>query len=241
MVRDNKFEIERMQALKLVRKFIDTPKGVKLIPQSIIYVLISIIEQMEDKLRPLCMETLNELGNIYIYSWMVIIADYWLLTWKYYFKISKAIRNVKLVASCGGIKIIFSAMTEGPMYLTEMNMLTVIYLLDTEKTRNYIKPEVDLEIIISAFSDSYSKTNYSEEQLKLSSKAILALFKSWTGILQCFIKLVINISISKFLYWFIHFMLYYMIGMTYLCFQDKRAINIIIETLRISKSDARVC
>ena len=68
MVRDNKFEIERMQALKLVRKFIDTPKGVKLIPQSIIYVLISIIEQMEDKLRPLCMETLNELGNIYIYS-----------------------------------------------------------------------------------------------------------------------------------------------------------------------------
>jgi len=180
LVRDNKFEIERMQALKLVRKFIDTPKGVKLIPQSIIYVLISIIEQMEDKLRPLCMETLNEL----------------------------AIRNVKLVASCGGIKIIFSAMTEGPMYLTEMNMLTVIYLLDTEKTRNYIKPEVDLEIIISAFSDSYSKTNYSEEQLKLSSKAILALFKSWTG-------------------------------MTYLCFQDKRAINIIIETLRISKSDAR--
>ena len=68
MVRDNKFEIERMQALKLVRKFIDTPKGVKLIPQSIIYVLISIIEQMEDKLRPLCMETLNELGKIYIYS-----------------------------------------------------------------------------------------------------------------------------------------------------------------------------
>jgi len=68
LVRDNKFEIERMQALKLVRKFIDTPKGVKLIPQSIIYVLISIIEQMEDKLRPLCMETLNELGKIYIYS-----------------------------------------------------------------------------------------------------------------------------------------------------------------------------
>jgi len=29
--------------------------------------------------------------------------------------------------------------------------------------------------------------------------------------------------------------------MTYLCFQDKRAIKIIIETLRISKSEARVC
>lgn len=180
LIRDNKFEIERTQALKLVRKFIDTPKGVKLIPQSIVYILISVIEQLDDKLRPLCMETLNEL----------------------------AIRNVKLVASCGGIKIIFSAMTEGPMYLTEMNMLTVIYLLDTEKTRNYIKPEVDLEIIISAFIDVYSKNNYSEEQLKLSSKAILALFKSWTG-------------------------------MTYLCFQDKRAINIIVETLRISRSEAR--
>jgi len=180
LVRDNKFEIERMQALKLVRKFIDTPKGVRLIPQSIVYVLISIIEQTDDKLRPLSMETLNEL----------------------------AIRNVKLVASCGGIKIIFSAMTEGPLYLTEMNILTVIYLLDTEKTRNYIKPEVDLEIVISAFSDSYSKSNTSEEQLKLSSKAILALFKSWTG-------------------------------MTYLCFQDKRAINIIIETLKISKSEAK--
>jgi len=111
LVRDLKFEIERTQALKLVRKFIDTPKGVKLIPQSIVYVLISIIEQVDDKLRPLSMETLNEL----------------------------AIRNVKLVASCGGIKIIFSAMVEGPMYLTEMNMLTVIYLLDTEKNKKLYK------------------------------------------------------------------------------------------------------
>ncbi|ORY65669.1 hypothetical protein LY90DRAFT_700655 [Neocallimastix californiae] len=180
LVRDLKFEIERTQALKLVRKFIDTPKGVKLIPQSIVYVLISIIEQVDDKLRPLCMETLNEL----------------------------AIRNVKLVASCGGIKIIFTAMVEGPMYLTEMNMLTVIYLLDTEKTRNYIKPEVDLEIIISTFIDVYSKANHSEEQLQLCSNAILALFKSWTG-------------------------------MTYLCFQEKRVVKIIIETLRISRSEAR--
>jgi len=72
-------------------------------------------------------------------------------------------------------------MVEGPMYLTEMNMLTVIYLLDTEKTRNYIKPEVDLEIIISTFIDVYSKANHSEEQLQLCSNAILALFKSWTG------------------------------------------------------------
>jgi hypothetical protein len=180
LIRDHKFEIERTQALKLVRKFIDTPKGVKLIPQSIVYVLISIIEQVDDKLRPLCMETLNEL----------------------------AIRNVKLVASCGGIKIIFSAMVEGPLYLTEMNILTVIYLLDTEKTRNYIKPEVDLEILISAFIDVYSKANYSEEQLQSCSKAILSLFKSWTG-------------------------------MTYLCFQNKRAVKIIVETLRISRSEAR--
>ena len=86
-----------------------------------------------------------------------------------------------MVASCGGIKIIFSAMVEGPLYLTEMNILTVIYLLDTEKTRNYIKPEVDLEILISAFIDVYSKANYSEEQLQSCSKAILSLFKSWTG------------------------------------------------------------
>jgi len=99
-------------------------------------------------------------------------------------------------------------MVEGPLYLTEMNILTVIYLLDTEKTRNYIKPEVDLEILISAFIDVYSKANYSEEQLQSCSKAILSLFKSWTG-------------------------------MTYLCFQNKRAVKIIVETLRISRSEAR--
>jgi len=76
LVRDLKFEIERTQALKLVRKFIDTPKGVKLIPQSIVYVLISIIEQVDDKLRPLCMETLNELGNVYIYFLIIYINIY---------------------------------------------------------------------------------------------------------------------------------------------------------------------
>jgi len=68
-VRDNKYEVERMQALRLVRKFIDTPKGVKLIPQSIVYALISIIEQTEDILRPLSMETLNELGKKKIFNY----------------------------------------------------------------------------------------------------------------------------------------------------------------------------
>jgi hypothetical protein len=48
--------------VKLVRSFIDSPKAVATIPESVVYTLIAVAENVEDKLRNICLETLCELG-----------------------------------------------------------------------------------------------------------------------------------------------------------------------------------
>lgn len=60
--KDSSHQIEREHALKLVRKFIDTPNGVNEITKGITNAIISVAEQQDDKLRTICIETICELS-----------------------------------------------------------------------------------------------------------------------------------------------------------------------------------
>ncbi|KAJ3087070.1 hypothetical protein HK102_011873 [Quaeritorhiza haematococci] len=153
--RDSRYDVEREQALKLVRAFLDVQDGWTLIPQSVVRTVVAIAEQNDDKFRNICIETLCEL----------------------------AVRNVEVCALCGGLKIVFGSLLEGPKELSEVVMLTILYVLDTEHTRAYLRPRVELEMIISNFTDAFSRGPSYEERLTVCSKAITALLKSWTGLI----------------------------------------------------------
>jgi len=56
------FNDEREQALKLIRSFIDIPDGIKYMPIGVMRAIVSIAEQADEKLRPICLETLAEFG-----------------------------------------------------------------------------------------------------------------------------------------------------------------------------------
>jgi hypothetical protein len=58
-----KFELEREQAIKLIRAFLDFSNGIS-IPQSIVSILVSMTEQPDDKLRVIIFETLAEIGSL---------------------------------------------------------------------------------------------------------------------------------------------------------------------------------
>lgn len=62
LVRDQKGEIEREQAFKLVRAFIDVHGGLKFLPRGVISVLISVAEQGDDKFKNLALVTLCEIS-----------------------------------------------------------------------------------------------------------------------------------------------------------------------------------
>ncbi|KAJ3298719.1 hypothetical protein HK104_010434, partial [Borealophlyctis nickersoniae] len=155
LTRDQRFDVEREQALKLVRGLIDIRGGVELLPQSVIRTIVAITEQPDDKFRGVCVETICEYG----------------------------IRNLKLAAFAGGTRTIFSALLEGSKDLQELLVKTVLFILDTDWTRQYMRPSVELEMIISQFTDAYTRGPSQEEKLAPCAKALVSLLKSWTGLI----------------------------------------------------------
>ncbi|AGO11487.1 AaceriABR214Cp [[Ashbya] aceris (nom. inval.)] len=61
LTKDNRHDMEREQAIKLVREFITYDAGIN---QAIVQVIISCVEKTDDKLRMVCIETLLELALV---------------------------------------------------------------------------------------------------------------------------------------------------------------------------------
>ncbi|KAI8823473.1 Rapamycin-insensitive companion of mTOR, N-term-domain-containing protein [Fimicolochytrium jonesii] len=155
LTRDQRYEVEKEQALKLVRSFLDMNGGADILPQSLVRSLVSLAESADDKFRGVCLETLCEL----------------------------AIRNMPLLTLAGGTSVVFGALLEVTPELLEVVVKTVLYMLDSQKTRTYMRPSVELEMIISQFTDAYSRGSANEGKLLACAKAVTLLFKSWTGII----------------------------------------------------------
>ncbi|CAJ0899243.1 4884_t:CDS:2, partial [Entrophospora sp. SA101] len=144
------FNDEREQVLKLIRAFSDVLDGTKYISFGIIRSIVSIAEQSDDKLRNICLETLAEL----------------------------LLRDPKLVTYCGGMRVLLQALVDGPLDIVEYLIMALLYVIDLPDSRECIRPGVDLEIVLSGFTDACNKGQKYEQQIKASSRAIAVLLKS---------------------------------------------------------------
>ncbi|KAI9307439.1 Rapamycin-insensitive companion of mTOR, N-term-domain-containing protein [Cunninghamella echinulata] len=154
MSRDHEnHEAEREQTLKLIRSFLQY-NGVSYMSQSIVRAVVAIAEQTDCRLRNICLETIAEL----------------------------AILDIGLTVRSGGIRVIMQALLDGHFNMTEVLSYALIYILDTPERRSYLRPGVELETIISPFTESSKSANY-EERLKNSAKVVTLLLKSWAGVL----------------------------------------------------------
>lgn len=61
LVKEGKASVEREQALKFIRAFLDVKDGVKEIDRGIVRTLVAIAEHGDDRLRSMCVETLAEI------------------------------------------------------------------------------------------------------------------------------------------------------------------------------------
>ncbi|KAI7866417.1 Rapamycin-insensitive companion of mTOR, N-term-domain-containing protein [Spinellus fusiger] len=145
-------EMEREQTLKLVRSFIEYD-GVKFIDQSVVRAVVAIAEQTDCRLRNISLETLAELS----------------------------ILDIGLTVRSGGLRILIQALLDGHLTMTEVLIQAVLFVLDTPDRRCYLRPGVELEMIIAPFTESNQGTNY-EERLKNSARVVTLLLKNWAGI-----------------------------------------------------------
>jgi hypothetical protein len=154
--KDVRSDVEREQALRLVRSVMEINSAEAIvIPRSIVCILGAMAEQVEDRLRIVALETLCEL----------------------------ALRSPKQAASTGTLRFVFQSLLDGPSRLLEIVMPVVTNLMDLPENRQFVQPDIDIDMAISVFTDAYSKGQNQEERLKACSRSIILLLRSWTGLM----------------------------------------------------------
>ncbi|CAJ0965597.1 unnamed protein product [Ranitomeya imitator] len=159
-------EVERTQALRLVRKMITV--NASLFPSSLTNSLIAVGNdglQERDRMVRACIAIICEL----------------------------ALQNPEVVALRGGLSTILKNVIDCQLSrINEALITTILHLLNHPKTRQYVRADVELEQILAPYTDFHYRHNpdTAEGQLKPGSQIpgeqtrIVAAFRSWAGIIS---------------------------------------------------------
>lgn len=153
--REEKYVWERMQALKLCRQIMEVAPH--LMPKQIVMSLISIAQSQEDDFRKVCLDALRDL----------------------------VVLNPEVVLDCNGLGVFVQAILDPSCEdVASSLMLTLLYLLDQEKTRHFVLLSADLQNLWSIFTDMDVPEKDKEVRKKTSIDALVIMMRSWTGIIS---------------------------------------------------------
>jgi hypothetical protein len=153
--RESRYMWERMQAFKLLKKLAQIAPS--LITRSLMQSLLAIAEQPKDDFRRVSLDLLREL----------------------------TLASPELVAQCNGIRVIIDAILDPACAdIANSLTLTLLYLLDTESTRKYLRPGLDLVRLLAVFTDTTAPDgNERESRRAAAHRCLIMIMRSWTGIL----------------------------------------------------------
>ncbi|SNX87974.1 related to protein ste16 [Melanopsichium pennsylvanicum] len=170
LIRDNRFEVEKIQAIKLIRAILEMAalRSISAAPDrlaldledllgsGVVRTLAAVAEHSEDRLRHICLETLAEL----------------------------AVFDVRLLIKGGGLRSTLQALTEGPIDFSPTLIQVFIYLIDMPGTRQHLRPGVDLEIALSGFTETpVQKPIMYDALLRGTATVVTVLLRSWAGLI----------------------------------------------------------
>lgn len=160
-----KADVEREQALKFVRSFLDVKDGIKEISRAIVRTIVAVAEQGEDRrpgmpvadqsidrLRPICIETLAEI----------------------------LVRDPPLLVASGGLGTLSEALSDVTYKSPESLTSAFLFLLDVPQRRKYLVPGYGLDVVFTAFTNHLAGA---EGMLKQNSRAISVAMRSWAGLM----------------------------------------------------------
>ncbi|KAG6195587.1 hypothetical protein E4U47_001915 [Claviceps purpurea] len=161
-----KADVEREQALKFVRAFLDVKDGIKEVSRAVVRTIVAVAEQggdrrpgiqpadqSLDRLCPICVETLAEI----------------------------LVRDPPLLIASGGLGTLSEALAEGTYKSPESLTSAFLYLLDAPQRRKYILPGYGLDGVFTAFTDQLADA--AEGMLKQNSRAVSVAMRSWSGLM----------------------------------------------------------
>jgi rapamycin-insensitive companion of mTOR len=125
LIKERKADVEREQALKFVRAFLDVKDGVLEISRAVVRTIAAVAEHADDRLRSICLETLAEL----------------------------LVRCPRLVAASGGLAPLSEALSEGSYKGSESLTAALLFMLDAPQRRKYVRPGYELDVLFAPYTD----------------------------------------------------------------------------------------
>ncbi|KZM28429.1 TOR signaling [Ascochyta rabiei] len=157
LVKESKASVEREQALKFVRAFLDVKDGVEEVGRAVVRIIVAVAEHTEDRLRNIATLTLAEI----------------------------LVRKPSLLVGAGGLGVLTDALGEGSYHAAESVGSSLLYLLDTPRRRQFLRSGRELETPFAMFTDGGTLHGHlHEEKLKANAKVIASLLRSWPGLLS---------------------------------------------------------
>ncbi|CAG84739.2 DEHA2A10230p [Debaryomyces hansenii CBS767] len=175
--------LEKEQALKLIREFLNIPKGTDNLSIGVIKSLIAIIEISEpvanitDNFKKICIETICEI----------------------------ALLRPELIFHSSGFKIIIETIVEDDSIELSGNCILVLMkVLDSENTRKFLRNGHDLNSLVSTFSSIDSgeeDKNIPTFKLQKAAFSLSIILKNWNGLMSfshnnfaCLKDLILNLK-----------------------------------------------
>ena len=154
LVKESKARVEREQALKFVRAFLDVKDGTHEIHPAVARMVVAVAEHSDDQLRSIAILTLAEM----------------------------LLKAPQLVVNAGGVSALADAMGSGAYHAPETLIGPFLYLMDRPGQRDMLKSGFEFSSAFATFTEPHSGHAY-EERLKASSRVVAAMFKSWPGLM----------------------------------------------------------
>jgi rapamycin-insensitive companion of mTOR len=145
LIKERKADVEREQALKFVRAFLEVKDGVHEVSRGVVQTIAAVAEHGEDRLKAISIETLAEI----------------------------LVRNPALLIASGAMRSLIDALGEGAYEASEGLTAAFLYILDTPQRRKYLRSGYELEILFTVFTDfSYTSERILKQSSKAIATAL---------------------------------------------------------------------
>ena len=153
LVKESKATIEREQALKFIRSFLDVKDGVRELSNGVVRAVISVAKHYEDRLRNIAILTLTEI----------------------------LVRDATLISSAGGFGPLIDSLGDGSYPGSESLVSAFLYLTDSPKIRTLLFTGRELEAPFAPFTDPLAGHGH-EERLKVNARSVASILSTWPGL-----------------------------------------------------------
>lgn len=91
------------------------------------------------------------------------------------------IHNLPLLSLSGGLRVVLQLLLDGPYDLSPSLSLLFLSAFDRPESRQWLRPGVDVEVVLAGFTEVQPKGAGAEERVKACASVVGGWLGSWSG------------------------------------------------------------